>query len=225
QFDDPSEDDVAKLPAGSDTDGAAVDFRDCRTFGSEKKSFVLATQVKREGPGDDHNLLYSWLIDELPGKGMIKDAAIDKRVVKPTKDGKYPKIEHFVTPVAIPMGDLGMLITARDQGNIVFVKRTAKLEKSGEAKSMWLGAAAGMPALDMQNGQVYVMTTEFQKTDLYGVLFPATSTPEKPQKVTLTDPNAPNDARDSASMDVTFSGDIGVVFVDGKGPKGRARMR
>ena len=224
QFDDPTEDEVAKLPAGSETDGAAVDFRDCRTFGSEKRSFVLATQVKREGPGDDHNLLYSWVLDEMAGKGMIKDAVIDKRVIKPTKDGKYPKIEHFVTPVAIPMGDLGMLITARDQGNIVFVKRTAKLEKAGEPKSMWLGAAAGMPALDMQNGQVYVMTTEFQKTDLYGVLFPATSTPEKPQKVMLTDPNVPNDARDSASMDVTSTGDMGVAFIDGKAPNRRARM-
>ena len=122
------------------------------------------------------------------------------------------------------MGDLGVMITARDQGNIVFVKRTAKLEKAGEPKAMWLGASAGMPALDMQNGQVYVMTTEFQKTDLYGVLFPATSTPEKPQKVTLTDPNAPNDARDSASMDVTSSGDMGVAFVDGKAPHRRARM-
>jgi hypothetical protein len=89
---------------------------------------------------------------------------------------------------------------------------------------MWLGAAAGMPALDMQNGQVYVMTTEFQKTDLYGVLFPATATPEKPQKVTLTDPNAPNDVRDSASMDVTSTGDMGVAFVDGKAPNRRARM-
>jgi hypothetical protein len=224
QFDDPTEDQVAKLAAGSDTDSAAVDFRDCRTFGNEKKSFVLATQVKREGPGDDHNLLYSWVIDEIPGKGMIKDFSVDKRVVKPTKDGKYPKIEHFVTPVAIPMGDLGMLITARDQGNIVFVKRTAKLEKSGEPKAMWLGAAAGMPALDIQNGQVYVMTTEFQKTDLYGVLFPATSTPEKPQKVELTDPNAPNDARDSASMDVTSTGDMAVAFVDGKAPARHARM-
>jgi hypothetical protein len=224
QFDDPSEDDVAKLAAASDTDGGAVDFRDCRTFGNEKHSFVLATQVKREGPGDDHNLLYSWMIDEIPGKGLIKDAVVDKRVVKPNKDGKYPKIEHFVTPVAIQMGDLGVLITARDQGNIVFVKRTAKLEKAGEPKSMWLGAAVGMPALDMQNGQVYVMTTEFQKTDLYGVLFPATSAPEKPQKVALTDPNAPNDARDSASMDVTSSGDLAVAFVDGKAPARRARM-
>ncbi|HEX3344728.1 MAG TPA: hypothetical protein VHS09_09160 [Polyangiaceae bacterium] len=225
QFDDPSEDQVAKLPAGSDTDGATVDYRDCRTFGSEKKSFVLATQVKREGPGDDHNLLYSWVVDELPGKGMIKDAVVDKRVVKPTKDGKYPKIEHFVTPVAIQMGDLGVLITARDQGNIVFVKRSAKLEKAGEPKSMWLGASAGMPALDMQNGQVYVMTTEFQKSDLYGVLFPATSTPEKPQKVALTDPSASGDApRDSASMDVTSAGDLAVAFVDGKAPSRRARL-
>jgi hypothetical protein len=224
QFDDPTEDQVAKLSAGSDTDGAAVDYRDCRTFGNEKKSFVLATQVKREGPGDDHNLLYSWMVDEIPGKGLIKDSAVDKRVVKPTKDGKYPKIEHFVTPVAIQMGDLGVLITARDQGNIVFVKRTAKLEKAGEPKAVWLGASAGMPALDIQNGQVYVMTTEFQKTDLYGVLFPATATPEKPQKVALTDPNAPNDSRDSASMDVTSTGDLAVAFVDGKAPARRARM-
>jgi hypothetical protein len=224
QFDDPTEDQVAKLSAGSDTDGAAVDFRDCRTFGSEKKSFVLGTRVKREGPGDDHNLLYEWVIDEIPGKGMIKDSVVDKRVVKPTKDGKYPKIEHFITPVAIQMGDLGIMITARDQGNIVFVKRTAKLEKAGEPKSMWLGAAVGMPSLDMQNGQVYVMTTEFQKTDLYGVLFPATSAPEKPQKVALTDPSAPNDARDSASMDVTSTGDLAVSFIDGKAPSRKVRM-
>jgi hypothetical protein len=81
-----------------------------------------------------------------------------------------------------------------------------------------------MPALDMQNGQVYVMTTEFQKTDLYGVLFPATSAPEKPQKVDLTDPGAPNDSRDSASMDVTSTGDLAVAFVDGKAPQRKARM-
>jgi hypothetical protein len=224
QFDDPTEDDVAKLAAASDTDGGAVDFRDCRTFGNEKHSFVLATQVKREGPGDDHNLLYQWVIDEVPGKALIKDAVVDKRVVKPGKDGHYPKVDHFVTPVAIPMGDLGIMMTARDQGNIVFVKRSAKLEKAGEPKSMWLGAAAGMPALDLQNGQVYVMTTEFQKTDLYGVLFPATGAPEKPQKVALTDPSPPGDGRDTASMDVTSAGDLAVSFVDGKTPARRARM-
>jgi len=224
QFDDPTEDQVAKLSAASDTDGGTVDFRDCRTFGGVSRAFVLATQVKREGPGDNHNLLYSWLIDEIPGKGMIKDAAVDKRVVKPGKDGHYPKVDHFSTPVAIPMGDLGVLITARDQGNIVFVKRTSKLEKAGEPKSMWLGAAVGMPALNMENGQVYVMTTEFQKTDLYGVLFPATSSPEKPQKIALNDPNPPADARDSASLDVTSSGDIGVAFVDGKSPQRHVRM-
>jgi hypothetical protein len=224
QFDDPSEDDVAKLAAASDTDGGAVDFRDCRTFGSDKRSFVIATQVKREGPGDDHNLLYQWIVDEVPGKGLIKDAVIDKRVVKPTKDGKYPKMSHFETPVAVQMGDLGVLITARDQGNIVFVKRTAKLEKAGDAKSMWLGASVGMPALSLQNGQVYVMTTEFQKTDLYGVLFPATATPEKPQKVALTDPNASTDPRDSASMDITTAGDVAVAFIDGKAPARKARM-
>jgi hypothetical protein len=224
QFDEPTEDEVAKLSAASDTDPGSVDFRDCRTFGNEKRAFVLATQVKREGPGDNHNLLYQWIVDEIPGKGMIKDAAVDKRVVKPTKDGKYPKVEHFITPVAIQMGDLGVLITARDQGNIIFVKRTAKLEKAGEPKTMWLGAAVGMPALDLQNGQVYVMTTEFQKTDLYGVLFPATATPEKPQKVALTDPNAPNDARDSASMDVTSAGDLAVTFVDGKAPSRHVRL-
>jgi hypothetical protein len=224
QFDEPTEDQVAKLAAGSDTDGGVVDFRDCRTFGGVSRAFVLATQVKREGPGDDHNLLYSWLIDEIPGKGMIKDAAVDKRVVKPTKDGKYPKIDHFVTPVAIPMGDLGFLITARDQGNIVFVKRTSKLEKAGDPKSMWLGAAVGMPALNMENGQVYVMTTEFQKTDLYGILFPATASPDKPQRIALDDPSPPSDARDSASLDVTSSGDIGVAFVDGKSPNRHVRM-
>ena len=224
QFDDPTEDDVAKLSAASDTDGGAVDFRDCRTFGDDKRGFVLATQVKREGPGDDHNLLYQWIIDGVPGKTMQKDAVIDKRVVKPGKDGHYPKMNHFETPVAVQMGDLGVMLTARDQGNIVFVKRGAKLEKAGDPKSMWLGAAAGMPALNMQNGQVYVMTTEFQKTDLYGVLFAATATPEKPQKVALTDPRAAGDVRDSASMDVTSKGDVAVAFIDGKTPARKARM-
>jgi hypothetical protein len=225
QFDDPSEDDVAKLAAGSDTDGATVDFRDCRSFGDTHRAYVLATQVRREGPGDDHNLLYQWIVDETPGKGMIKDAIVDKRVVKPTADHKYPKGEHFVTPVAIQMGDLGMLITSRDQGNIVFVKRNAKLEKAGDPKAMWLGAAAGMPGIDMQNGQVYVVTTEFQKTDLYGVLFPATAAPDKPQKVALADTNPPTDGpRDSASIDVGPNGDVAVGFVDGKAAGRKARM-
>ena len=73
-------------------------------------------------------------------------------------------------------------------------------------------------------GKSYVMTTEFQKTDLYGVLFPATGTPEKPQKIALDDANPATDARDSASLDVTSSGDIAVAFVDGKSPQRRARM-
>jgi hypothetical protein len=133
-------------------------------------------------------------------------------------------MNHFETPVAVQMGDLGVMVTARDQGNIVFVKRGAKLEKAGDPKSMWLGAAAGMPALNMQNGQVYVMTTEFQKTDLYGVLFAATAAPEKPQKVALTDPSPPGDVRDSASMDVTSAGDVAVAFIDGKTPARKARM-
>jgi len=226
QFDDPTEDDVAKLTYGTDdTDGATVDFRDCRTFGDVKRSYVLASQVRREGPGDDHNLLYQWFVDELPGKGLIKDAIIDKRVVKPTADHKYPIAEHFISPVAIQMGDLGFLITSRDGGNIVFAKRNSKLEKTGAAMAMWLGAAAGMPSLDVSNGQVYVLTTEFQKTDLYGVLFAATATPQKPQKVDLQDPSPPTEgARESASIDVAANGDVAVAFVDGKAPARKARM-
>jgi hypothetical protein len=225
QFDAPTEDDVDKLAAGSDTDGATVDFRDCRTFGDVKRSYVLATQVRREGPGADHNLLYQWIVDELPGKGLIKDAIIDKRVVKPLADHTYPKTEHFITPVAIPMGDLGFFLAARDGGNLVFVKRTAKLEKAGDAKPLWLGAAAGMPALDTAGGQVYVMATEFQKTDLYGVLFAATASPEKPQKLDLQDPAPPTEGmRDSASIDVGTTGDVAVAFVDGKAPNRKARM-
>jgi hypothetical protein len=226
QFDDPTEDDVAKLTFGTDdTDGATVDFRDCRTFGDVKRAFVLASQVKREGPGDDHNLLYQWFVDALPGKGTIKDPIIDKRVAKPTADHHYPKIEHFISPVAIQIGDLGFLITSRDSGNIVFVKRTGKLEKAGAAQAMWLGAASGLPALDMQNGQVYVLTTEYQKTDLYGVLFPATAAPQKPQKVDLQDPAPPTEgARESASIDIASNGDVAVAFVDGKAPARRARL-
>jgi hypothetical protein len=225
QFDDPTEDQVAKLSADSETSGGAVDFRDCRTFGNAENAFVLATQVKREGPGDDHNLLYQWIIDEIPGKGMIKDFVVDKRVVKPTKDGKYPKVEHFITPVAIPMGDLGVMITARDQGSLVVVKRTTKLEKAGNPVPMWLGAAAGMPALNMENGQVYLATTEFQKSDLYGVLFPATDAPQKPQKVALDDTSAPAEgARDSASLDILPDGNVVVGFIDGKSPHRRARV-
>jgi hypothetical protein len=225
QFDAPTEDQVAALAAASDTEGGTVDFRDCRTFGGADKAFVLATQVKREGPGDDHNLLYQWIIDEIPGKGLLKDFVIDKRVAKPGKDGTYPKVEHFITPVAIPMGDLGVMITARDSGNLVFVKRTAKLEKAGDAVAMSLGASPGMPALNIENGQVYVATTEFQKTDLYGVLFPATDKPAKPQKIGITDPNPPTEgARDSASLDVLPDGNIAVGFVDGKAPQRHARL-
>jgi hypothetical protein len=225
QFDDPTEDQVAALTAGSDTDGATVDFRDCRTFGDSTRAFVLATQVRRDGPGDDHDLRYQWIVDETPGKGMIKDAIVDKRVVKPTSDHKYPRVDHFITPVAIQMGDLGILITSRDQGNLVFVKRSAKLEKAGDPKSMWLGAAVGMPGIDLHEGQVYVVTTEAMKTDLYGVLFPATSAPQKPQAVPLNDSNPPQTGpRDSASIDVGTTGDVAVAFVDGKAPARKARM-
>jgi hypothetical protein len=123
------------------------------------------------------------------------------------------------------MGDLGILITSRDQGNLVFVKRSAKLEKSGDPKAMWLGAAAGMPGVDLHEGQVYVVTTEAQKTDLYGVLFPATSAPQKPQAVPLTDSNPPaTGPRDSASIDVGTTGDVAVAFVEGKAPARKARM-
>jgi hypothetical protein len=224
QFDDPTEDQVAALSVASDTDPGAVDFRDCRTFGNATKAFVLATQVKRAA-ADNHDLLFQWIIDEIPGKGLIKDFTVDKRDVKPGKDGHYPKVDHFITPVAIPMGDLGVLITARDQGNIVFVKRNANLGKAGNPKAMWLGAAVGMPALNMENGQVYVATTEFQKSDLYGVLFPATGDPEKPAKIALTDTNAPTEgSRDSASLDTTPSGDIVVAFIDGKAPNRHARL-
>ena len=58
-----------KLAAGSDTDGAAVDFRDCRTFGNEKHSFVLATQVDARARATDHNLLYQWMSTSCPARG------------------------------------------------------------------------------------------------------------------------------------------------------------
>jgi hypothetical protein len=224
QFDDPAEDDVAKLAAATgDTDTATVDFRDCRTFGDAKHPFVVATQVRREGPGDNHNLLYQWIVDEVPGKALIKDPVIDKRVVKPV-NGKYPKVEHFITPVAITMGDEGVLLVARDQGNVVYVRRTPKLERKSEAKSVWLGASAGMPSVNLQNGRAYVVTTELAKTDLYGLLLPAKDEPGKALKVTLDDGAAAADARDSASIDVTSGGDVAVSFVEGKAPNRHVRM-
>jgi hypothetical protein len=225
QFDDPTEDDVAKLTAGSDTDGAAVDFRDCRTFGNAKRAFVLATQVKRDGPGDDHDLLFQWLVDDAPGKGLMKDSAVDKRVVKPNPDHKYPKPDHFITPLVADLGDKGFFLAARDQGKLVFVKRTAKLEKAGDASSIWLGAPAAMPAINVETGQVFIVTSEAQKTDLFGVGFPVTAKPEKPHKVDLADTAPPAEGwRDSASLDVTTAGDVVVGFVDGKPPQRRARL-
>lgn len=220
-FDQPKEDDVAKMPTTGD---GSIAYRDCRTFGDYGHPWVVATQVKRAGTGADHDLLYSWVVDDVPGPGAPKDPVIDKRTVKPT-GGAYPKVEHFLAPIARTLGDGTVVLAARDQGNLVLARRTGKLEKAGSPESFWLGAAAGQPALTSENGRVFVATTEFQKMDLYASSFAEAGALTKPTKVAMTDAAARTDGdRESASLDAAANGDLFVAFVDGKSPARQARL-
>ncbi len=223
QFDDPTEEQVAALAATGETD-AVVDYRDCRTFGTAERPFVVATQVKREATGDNHNLLVSWMLDDVVGKGWVESALLDRRTVKP-KDGKYPSLDHFTYPVARDLGDAGVLLVSLDQGAMVFIKRGPKLERVGNATAMWPGGAAGIPALDYEDGQIYLVLGEWAKSDIFASSFASTAPPAKPQKLVLDDPtHTQQTTRDSASIDAAPDKSLVIGFVEGKSPKRQARM-
>jgi hypothetical protein len=215
-FQDPSEDDVASYPV-KDT---AVDYQECRTFGDADEVWAVATRVRRASK-DNHDLLYEWMVDQARGQATVHDPVIDHREVKPAA-GKYPKVEHFFAPVGVRVSGAGVVLVARDQGSLVVARRTSLLERASAPTTMWLGAAAGMPALAERGGTVLLATTEWQKSDLYASSFPATGAPRKPEKVALGDTGG--DPRDSASLDAASDGSILVAFVDGKAPARRLRM-
>jgi len=174
-FEDPTETQLAAYP------DSASDILDCRTFGDSEDPWVVATRARRAGK-DNHDIVYQWIVDPAHGKAAPADPVIDKREVKP-KTGAYPKVEHFVAPVGLRIPGAGVMIVARDQGTLVVARRTNALEKAGPPTSMWLGAAAGMPALSEEKGTVLLATTEWQKSDLFASSFTPFAAAKKPAKV------------------------------------------
>jgi hypothetical protein len=210
-FFEPTEDTVAALPAD------AADVRDCRTFSNGEVSWVVATEVRRDGTGDNHDLRFSWIVDEVPGKVSIKDPNIDKRVAKPNKDHKYGTLDHFITPVSVNAGNDGYMMVSRDGGGLVFARRSDKFERTGGPWPMWLAAGPGLPSLTHQGERVFLAVGELNKTDLFASTFMGGANPVKPEKIQLTDTSPPTEgARDWPSLSVGSDGMLFVAFIDGK---------
>ena len=210
-FFEPTEDAVAAL--GAD----AMDVRDCRTFSNGEISWVVATEVRRDGTGDNHDLRFTWFIDEVPGKGTIKDPNIDKRVAKPTKDKKYGTLDHFTTPVSVNAGNDGYMMAARDAGGLVFARRGDKFERTGGPWPMGLAAGPGLPSMTHQGERVFLSVGEWNKTDLFASTFMGASNPAKPERIQLTDTSPPTEgSRDWPSLSVGGDGMLYIAFIDGK---------
>jgi hypothetical protein len=211
-FFDPTEDDVAKVAMKDKTDLNTFDTRDCRTFVDGKTVFVLATNVHRDAP-DNHNVAVDWYIEEAKHDGPPK-AIIDRRVIKPSKDKKYPGLgSYFQSPVGKRLDDGSILLLARVQGSLVFAKRTDKLEKSGEPSMFWLGAAADMPALHAHDDKASVVVT-LRDHNLYAASFPAKGDKWKPVKPTKVE-DLGIAADGSSSVSDTEENDLAVAFASG----------
>ena len=210
-FFEPTEEMVAAFPAETS------DVRDCRTFSNGEISWVVATDVRRDGTGDNHDLRFTWLVDEVPGKATIKDPNIDKRVAKPNKDKKYGTLDHFITPVSVNAGNDGYMMLARDGGGLVFARRSDKFERTGGPWPMWLAAGPGLPSLAHQGERVFLAVGEWNKTDLFASTFMGNANPAKPEKIQLTDTSPPAEgSRDWPSLSVASDGMLFVAFIDGK---------
>ena len=218
-FYEPTEDDVAKVG------DQVMDVRDCRTFSNGEISWVLYTEVKRDGKDDNHDLRFEWTIDTIPGKGKVKDPIIDKRIAKPSKDKTYGTLDHFITPVSVNAGTAGYMMAARDGGGLVFARRNDDMSRAGGPWPMGLPAGAGLPSMTHEAERVFLAVPEWNKTDLFMSTFMGNGAPAKPEKITLKDTAPPTEgSRDWPSLAAREDGNIFVSFIDGKSPKRRVRL-
>ena len=209
------EDDVAKLKAGPDGDS---DIRDCRSFSNGESQWVLATEARRHGPGDDHGILVSWIIDEVPGAGMIKDPLVASQVIAPTAK-KYPgyPTDHYLMPVSVNAGDAGYIVIARE-GGLMVARRTDSFARTGGPWYLSLGGWPGLPTITHEGERVFLFVAEYQKTDIYGSTFLGNADPVKPDKIALKDSNPPTAGyRDAPAVSAQpDNDDVVLVFVDGR---------
>jgi hypothetical protein len=206
-------------------DDARDEVRDCRTFSNGEMNWVLASELWEDPEGKSFET--RWAIDTKPGKASIEDAVVDSHVITPDKGQKTPKPDHysFEVPVSVHVAGAGYVVAARYQGGLVVAKRQASLEPAGKPVTFNLGAPVGMPSLVVKGTDVALLVTEQGKTDLFGSVFAAQATPQKPEKIALTDTNPPAEGdRTSTSAAPGPKGDYYVVFADGKFGKKRARM-
>lgn len=211
QFFDPTEDDVAK--AG--TDAATLDVRDCRTFSDGPDAWVAATIVKRAG-ADNHDLLAEWVIDTMPGKSAPRDAVLDKRVLKPKADKKYPVLDHFYTTVSVRAKTGGYFLASRDQGSLVLAHRTATLDKLAPPVTWRLDAAPRpIPQLAVEGDRVFLFVTETGKHDLFASTWKSSDKPIRPEPIAIDDPAPKEGQRDSVSASNGPDDAIFVAFTDG----------
>jgi hypothetical protein len=209
--------DGGTIPSNKIGDGPN-EVRDCRTFSNGELNWVLASELWDDPESDDFES--RWAIDTKPGKAAIDDATVDSHVIKPGKDKKLPqKVDHYSyeVPVSVHVPGAGYVLAARYQGALVVAKRQSSLEPSGKPVTFNLGAPVGMAAMAVHGSDVTLLVTEAGKSELFGTTFAAQATPGKPEKLTLTDPNPPAEGdRSSTSVAATSTGDLYVVFADGK---------
>ncbi len=196
---------------------------DCRTFTNGRRTWVLASTglfseaIEGEAP-------MAWLVDEMPGKGLVKDATLDKKRYTSARFD-HPDDIVYQVPVGAGVQGVGYVFAARHEGGLVVAQRNRDLQRLGDATRFSLAGPVTMPAIAMRGGYVAIFVGISGKPDLYGSRFTADAKPVKPEKLDLADDAPPVDGdRNSVSASFTPGGSIYAAFADGKAGQKRARL-
>jgi hypothetical protein len=197
---------------------------DCRTFSNGDSEWVLAS-LHRNLYGGVPKEPMDWIVDNAPGKNPVKDAILDEKML-PAADFNHPESFEYQAPVGVGVKGTGYVFAARQEGSLVVARRSATLQKVGDASRFAFPAAPTMPALALHAHQAAVFFGLSGKTDVYGGSFALEAAPQKPDVIALDDPNPPTAGdRNSLTASYTPSGDkIVLAFADGTAGSKKARV-
>ncbi len=197
---------------------------DCRTFSDGQKAWVLASVISIGGAMEG-KLPMRWFVDYQSGKQPINDVILDEKTYDSKKLEK-PEPYIYQVPVGLGVEGTGYVFASRQEGSLVLARRSATLEKAGDAVRFGMGSAAPtMPAIAGLGHQAAVFVGLYQKTDVLGTTFAIEAKPAKPEKVAIDDPSPPT-AGDRNSLTASYmpKGDIFLAFADGLPASKKARM-
>jgi hypothetical protein len=150
-----------------------------------------------------------WFVDSAEGKQPVNDVILDEKLYD-AKALDKPEPHSYQVPVGVGVSGTGYVFASRQDGSLVMARRSATLEKVGDAVRFGLGPAAPtMPALAILGHQAAVFVGLYGKTDVMASTFAIEAKPAKPEKVAIDDqtPPAAGD-RNSLTASTMPKGDI-----------------